>query len=768
MLTELKLHSSYHAGLQRVGIKLAILAVIMLFVWWTPMPENMRGIAGYAPLHGFFETVSIVISGLIFAVIWNALERRNNQSALLLACGFIGVALLDFSHMISIRGMPDYVIPSSPEKAINFWLAARLLGAMTLLLVVVNLGKKSGSVTNRSVLLAGVLTVVALLHWLFLYHADLMPRTFIEGQGLTYFKRGVEYFIIALNLAAMVVLLMRMREPLQFDAPLLLGALCTSAMSEFLFTLYSQLADVYLVMGHLYKIIAYIFIYQAVFVEVIYRPYREISSLKDRLNHTQAIASLGSWELNLITNNLTWSDEVYRLFGLQPNEFPATYEAFLAHVHPEDRAAVDAAYTNSVRNGSDGYEIGHRIVRQTSGEVRFVHEKCEHTKDANGQVVRSIGMVHDITELKQTEIELNESQLRLKAIIEASPVPLAINDDRGNITYLNHAFINTIGYTLNDIPTLADWWPRAYPDPEYRQQVADAWQNKLDEARRNNQPFSPIEFNITCKDGSVRTFIVGASKLADRFDGTHLITLFDITDRIRIDQMKNEFISTISHELRTPLTSISGALGLIAGGVLGEMPAKPKQMIDVAHRNSLRLGRLVNDLLDMEKLLAGKTHFDMQRQALMPLLEQAIEGIRSYGADRRVALSLSLAGTVADVEVKVNVDSQRFLQVMSNLLSNAIKYSPDDSTVEIGVQIQNGSVRVTVTDHGPGIPAEFRERIFQKFSQADSSDTRQTGGTGLGLAITRELVQHMGGQIGYVSVEGKGASFYFDLPVVRA
>jgi len=228
--------------------------------------------------------------------------------------------------------------------------------------------------------------------------------------------------------------------------------------------------------------------------------------------------------------------------------------------------------------------------------------------------------------------------------------------------------------------------------------------------------------------------------------------------------MKSEFVSTVSHELRTPLTSISGALGLVAGGALGEMSEQMRQMLGIAQRNSQRLTHLINDLLDMEKIAAGKMQFDMQMQPLRPLVEQALDAHRSYGAERNVELSLARAVP----EVRVRIDSQRLLQVLSNLLSNAIKFSPENGTVEVDVEAGAGQVRVRVRDHGPGVPAAFRDRIFQKFAQADASDTRQKGGTGLGLAISRELVERMQGRIGFESTEGEGATFYFELPVSDA
>jgi len=271
------------------------------------------------------------------------------------------------------------------------------------------------------------------------------------------------------------------------------------------------------------------------------------------------------------------------------------------------------------------------------------------------------------------------------------------------------------------------------------------------------------EYRVRYADGTVR-WLFGNAVPEREADGGTLWHGFitDITDRIRIEQLKTKFISTVSHELRTPLTSISGSLGLIVGGVLGAIPEPAAKIIDVAYRNSQRLTFLINDLLDMEKLEDGKMVFDMQRQDLLPLLEQSTESNSAYGSARNVSLSFAGSGLA---ELQVRVDSQRFLQIMSNLLSNAIKYSPENGTVTIVVNRHDDLVRVSVTDAGHGIPEQFHERIFQKFSQADSSDTRDKGGTGLGLAITKELVERMNGQIRFDSSAEQGTCFYFDLPL---
>lgn len=230
----------------------------------------------------------------------------------------------------------------------------------------------------------------------------------------------------------------------------------------------------------------------------------------------------------------------------------------------------------------------------------------------------------------------------------------------------------------------------------------------------------------------------------------------------KIDRIKKEFVSTVSHELRTPLTAIYGSIKIIASGKLGDIPTKAKETLDIALRNSERLTLLVNDILDVEKLESGKMEFDLKPQKVLKLVNESIEANSHYGDKYQVHYSLN----PSSVSAIINVDANRFMQIMNNLLSNAAKFSPENSTVDITVTKQNKYVRITVTNKGHGIEEKFRPLIFQKFSQSDSTDTRHSGGTGLGLAISKELVERMGGIIEFTTSIGSGSSFYFDLPEV--
>ena len=265
---------------------------------------------------------------------------------------------------------------------------------------------------------------------------------------------------------------------------------------------------------------------------------------------------------------------------------------------------------------------------------------------------------------------------------------------------------------------------------------------------------------ITLRDG--RTFDQYSAPIRSRA-GTDLGRVWhfrDITDFKQIDLMKDEFISSVSHELRTPLTSIKGSLDLMANGVLGEIPEDALALVKVAQKNCGRLVRLVNDVLDIEKIEAGRMEWNFKVVELQPLLEQALEAIRPYGD--RLGVRFSLASL--DRAVRVRVDPDRLLQVIENLLSNAAKYSPSAGTVEVGLAERGPSVRVSVTDHGQGISPELRARLFEKFAQGAARDAQQKEGTGLGLNIARAIVERLDGTIGFVSTSGVGTTFHFDLP----
>jgi signal transduction histidine kinase len=240
--------------------------------------------------------------------------------------------------------------------------------------------------------------------------------------------------------------------------------------------------------------------------------------------------------------------------------------------------------------------------------------------------------------------------------------------------------------------------------------------------------------------------------------------LHDVSARKKAERLKNEFISTVSHELRTPLTSISGSLGLIAGGVVGDISEGVRELVNIAKDNVVRLTLLVNDILDIDKLESGKLDVVCTHQDLRTIVQQAL--VQNSGYANRYGIDIVLQNSQMPVQpIQVHVEASRLLQVMANLLSNAIKFSPPDGKVEVSVEVVESRARIAVRDHGPGIPEDFRGRIFEKFAQADGGNTRTRGGSGLGLCISKAIVERFGGTIGFDSIPGDGSTFYFTLPL---
>ena len=245
-------------------------------------------------------------------------------------------------------------------------------------------------------------------------------------------------------------------------------------------------------------------------------------------------------------------------------------------------------------------------------------------------------------------------------------------------------------------------------------------------------------------------------------NGTYTLTYTDVSERRAQEQMKNDFVSTVSHELRTPLTSIRGATGLLMGPLRESLPHRALELVKLADRNAQRLLTLVNDILDADKIEAGKLEYSFASVDLNEVAHDATEINRSYAAGRHITLALGRE----ERPVIVEGDADRLQQVMANLISNAAKFSPESGIVTITVEAFAQEAVVTVQDHGTGVPAEFRERIFGKFAQAVGGNRRQTGGSGLGLNISRAIVEKHGGAIGFTSVPGD-TRFRFALPLAN-
>jgi PAS domain S-box-containing protein len=269
-----------------------------------------------------------------------------------------------------------------------------------------------------------------------------------------------------------------------------------------------------------------------------------------------------------------------------------------------------------------------------------------------------------------------------------------------------------------------------------------------------------VELRGQRSDGSI--FPVEAAMSQVKLPGTTLSTCIirDITERKEMEKRVREFYSTVSHELRTPLTSIRGALGLMEGGLAGTLAPKAAQLVKVARTESDRLIRLINDILDIQKIEAGKLRLKYREVQAEKLVASTADAVCGIASETQVAIKCDLNGGG-----NIVCDEDRIFQVLTNLVSNAMKYSPEGSQVVVAVDGSDPeSIKFSVTDSGPGIAPEQVHKLFGKFQQLDASDARQRGGTGLGLAITKAIVEQHGGKIGVESKVGRGSTFWFQIP----
>lgn len=360
-------------------------------------------------------------------------------------------------------------------------------------------------------------------------------------------------------------------------------------------------------------------------------------------------------------------------------------------------------------------------------------------------------------ELQAAFDKVRANEQRIQTIIEASQDAFIAIDLEGRVTDWSIQSEVMFGWAREEV-----LGRRVAELLMPKDRVADIELALADYAQTGRSGFlnRPVERTLVDRQGheiaaEVRIALVSTG--SERFFSAFV---HDISQRKEVERMKDEFVSTVSHELRTPLTAIYGSLNLLASGMAGELPAEARQLLSISQESTERLIRLINDMLDLEKIASGKMEYRVQVQPLRPLVEQALRDVEPYGKGLQVRFALQ-----DGVNPLVSADADRIVQVCVNFLSNAAKFSPTGGTVTLSVSEREGWARVGVVDNGPGIPPDFQDRVFDRFAQADGSDRRAKGGTGLGLAICRSIIDAHGGKLGFTSEPGVRTEFFFELPV---
>lgn len=456
------------------------------------------------------------------------------------------------------------------------------------------------------------------------------------------------------------------------------------------------------------------------------------------------------------------SDNFKKIYGVSPEQVTQDASVVFDKISPDDLPDLAQSIEHSARTLTL-WQRQYRIV-DSEQNVRWLSGSASPEKMPDGSTLWH-GYIEDITAVKQHYLELERlnteyklSQQRLDIASETAQMGFWQASLKSGRLWWSPVIYQIFGFDESVIPSVALFKSSLHPDDV--KIVEESEQRALDTGIHD------VVHRIVRPDGNVRWVHEMARLLPGTLETEQVLigTVQDVTERIQLQQLKDEFISTVSHELRTPLTSIKGALSLLESGKVIQVPASMQRLLQLAYRNSERLIQLINDLLDIEKLVAGKMPFDIQPLMLHDELSTAIDNLQPYACQHSVQLVLA-DGTES---LAVQADPMRLQQVLTNLMSNAIKFSRPGGQVIIKAQSAAGNIQITVADQGLGIAPEFKPRVFERFAQADGSTRRQHGGTGLGLAICKELVEQMHGSIYFESEQGIGTVFYVNLPATVA
>jgi PAS domain S-box-containing protein len=413
---------------------------------------------------------------------------------------------------------------------------------------------------------------------------------------------------------------------------------------------------------------------------------------------------------------------------------------------PADRRGEHLSIVNKTLKGEPIENFETVRVAKDGRRIDVSINVCP-VKSAAGVLAGVATIARDITAEK-----FAEEKFRLA--VESCPSGMMMSHPTGRIVMVNTEIERLFGYSREELigQTVSMLMPerlRAQHAQERKEFAARPETRRIGAGR---------ELLGLRKDGTEFPVEVGLNPIHAREGLLVLSVIVDITERKRLERLKDEFVSTVSHELRTPLTSISGSLSLLIGNAAGALPEAARRLLAIAHSNSQRLIRLINDILDIEKMKSGQVVFDFKRVDLRSLVEQTVEANRGFADSYGVRIRFDAA------DGAVRADPDRLAQVVTNLLSNAIKFSPPDHEVVVAIEQRDEAVRLSVRNDGPGIDAEFKPHVFEKFAQADATHGGQKGGTGLGLNIVKQIVDRLGGKVWFDDAAGGGTVFHVELP----
>jgi len=741
--------------------------------------------------HTIIELWSIVIAFMAFSVVWNAEIAERPGRIVIIACGFLATGLIDVAHMLSYRGMPDFVTASSPQKAIDFWLSARAVQAASLFLATIWKWPAFKGPRARVRLLVSALALVAFVYSITLFAPEIWPVFFAEGTGLTLSKIAAEYAIVALLVPPAIVLYREARGSGSREDIDLCAACAISILSEICFTLYASVTDIYNLVGHLYKVVAFFFFYRAIFANCVVAPFervkKEIAARESANRELQAserlLVEIGSNIPELLTvRDAASYDLLYaspsweRILGRTPGKGPPEWSP-MDSVHVEDRARVSEELARHPSGGFDGVV---RLV-DACGTVRLVHLRTFPVRDAANEVYRIVAIGSDITERRSMERALEESESRLRAAVHITRLGIFDHDHDRDSLYVSPEGRTIFAWPSDEPACLERFFEGVHPDD--KADVVDAIRRSFDPKGEGRYA---LEYRFVQAGGAIKwieawgqtTFhpdgsevklsrTVGAfmdvtqrHELADALQSLNRTLESRVAERTAELEKANAeleaFTYSVSHDLRAPLRHVVGYIDLLQralpAGAGGDVERFSKIISDAARH----MGMLIDSLLGFSRI--GRTPMHLANVD-MGMLVTDVRAELSHGLDRAIEWSVGALPVVL-------ADATLLKVVWTNLVSNAIKFTAGrpDARIEIGcTRGASGDAPHVfyVKDNGAGFDMRYSDKLFGVFQRLHRREEFE--GTGIGLASCKRIVERHGGRIWASAAPAGGATFSFTL-----
>jgi len=490
---------------------------------------------------------------------------------------------------------------------------------------------------------------------------------------------------------------------------------------------------------------------------------RRLATLNQRLEannsaleEAQALTHLGSWQWNVASGEISWSDELYRIYGLKPQERQIDFESFMGLIHSEDRDRVGSIIGQAYQTGA-AFEFEHRITL-SNNSVRILYGKGKADKDAKGAITRMVGTSQDVTEQRQAEAALRLSDERFQAVSAATNDVVYDREVATEMVWSNDALSSQYGYPAHCQNQPLSWWIK-HIHPADQTTFTKTVQNILNGTKTH----WTVEYRFKKHDGTYVDVRDRAFILRDDTGRPLRIigSMLDITQQKELERAKDKFISLVSHQLRTPLTAMRLFTGMLAGGQGGKLSAMQSDFVDKINASTVRMIRLVSDILNVSQIERGRLKVVPVPTDISSLIGWHIDELKPVAEAKKVAINYE---PIKDLQ-EVNVDPVLFGQIVHNFLTNAIRYSRDeDTTITVRFERRSEQYVLAVQDSGIGIPKNVQRRIFSSFFRADNAVKAHGDGTGLGLYLIKLIMDAAGGETGFESIEGKGSTFYVTMP----